>query len=170
MAVPLAQTQLPLVSPLLLCVLLPPFSLSLSSLLSPFSFPPPLRDTDRCSLWRMMLLCAAGRLVCHRPEKRSGAIGCVNYLPCCSELFALLPFPVNKFLRYSADQSKLTERMWSFYCVNLDLLSRLRWHWHLYIIFILLPVEQFQKYLQGKWMSPSVPGIINVPLSEGFHW
>lgn len=59
----------------------------------------------------MMLLCAAGGLVCHRPEERSGAIGRVNYLPCCSELFALFPFPVNKFLRYGADQSKLTERM-----------------------------------------------------------
>ncbi|XP_071292420.1 uncharacterized protein [Agelaius tricolor] len=46
----------------------------------------------------MMLLCAAGGLVCHRPEERSGAIGRVNYLPCCSELFALFPFPVNKFL------------------------------------------------------------------------
>lgn len=54
-------------------------------------------------------------------------------------------------------------------CVNLQPLSRLRRRWRLYIIFILLPVEQFQKYLQGKWMSPSVPGLINVPLSEGFH-
>lgn len=54
-------------------------------------------------------------------------------------------------------------------CVNLQPLSRLRRSWRLYIIFILLPVEQFQKYLQGKWMSPSVPELINVPLSEGFH-
>lgn len=154
-------------SPSLLCALLPPLPL----FSSPFFFSPRFpRDTGRCSRRRMMLLCAAWGLVCHRPGKRRGAVGRVNYLPCCGELFALFPFPVNKFLRYSTDQSKLTERMWSFYCVNLDLLSRLRWHWHLYIIFILLPVEQFQKYLQGKWMSPSVPGIINVPLSEVFHW
>lgn len=140
--------------------------LSFSSCLPP---PPPPRHRALPGC-RMMHLCAGGGLVCHRQEKRSRPIGWVNYLACCGELFALFPLPVNKFLRYSADQSKLTEHMWSFYCVNLDLLSCLRWHWHLYIIFILLPVEQFQKYLQGKWMSPSVPGIINVPLSEGFHW
>lgn len=107
MAVPIAQSQLPLVSPL------PPFVCAAPTFLF-FSLSPPhspLRDTDRCSRWRMMLLCAAGGLVCHSPEKRSGAIGGVNYLPCCGELFALFPFPVNKFLRYSADQSKLTERM-----------------------------------------------------------
>lgn len=125
------------------------------------SFSLPLPDAEYCSCWKMMHL---------GEEKWSRPIGSVNYLACCSELFALFPLPVNKFLRYSTDQSKLTERMWSFYCVNLGLLSWLRWHWHLYIIFILLPVEQFQKYLQGKCMSPSVPGIINVPLSEGFHW
>jgi len=152
----------------------PPFVCAAPTFLSPVLSPPSLSlapgDTGRGSRWRVMLLCASGGLACPRPEEPSRAAGWVNYLPCCSELFALFPFPVNKFLRYSADQSNLTERMWSFYCVNLDLLSRLRWHWHLYIIFILLPVEQFQKYLQGKWMSPSVPGIINVPLSEGFHW
>nr|XP_026646213.1 uncharacterized protein LOC102062690 [Zonotrichia albicollis] len=112
----------------------------------------------RCSRWRMMLLCAAGGLVCHRPEERSGAIGRVNYLPCCSELFALFPFPVNKFLSLTLN---------FFKCQSEDT-----------VLGNALPCTIFRKQLEEKMSSgirtvllylslPSRPCNANAPSAEG---
>ncbi|XP_074402188.1 uncharacterized protein LOC102062690 [Zonotrichia albicollis] len=106
----------------------------------------------------MMLLCAAGGLVCHRPEERSGAIGRVNYLPCCSELFALFPFPVNKFLSLTLN---------FFKCQSEDT-----------VLGNALPCTIFRKQLEEKMSSgirtvllylslPSRPCNANAPSAEG---
>lgn len=67
---------------------------------------PFLSDIEYCSSWKMIHLCREASYVTARKGGRP--IGCVNYLTGCRELFALFPYLVNKFLRYSRDQSELT--------------------------------------------------------------